>query len=212
MISDKNIKDLLKSLPKDHEYVLLSREYTVPFNTESLYFPLTEPCNDKFEIVGEFDDEKGALSAYKKEDGSSWLTKNHGKLAGLIKDVVLIDPNDKVYLSSPTKDDYKRYYLEEFHTLEWDEEDLDIELNFYSRKGKKYYDGMDFETFEELSDYTYDFYKKYKRNPEPKDPNSQTMMDFDITCYTEEGKVKISFEDVEYWEVFDIVSRMRNAE
>ena len=31
MITDKNIKDLLKSLPKGHEYVRLSREYIIPF-------------------------------------------------------------------------------------------------------------------------------------------------------------------------------------
>lgn len=211
MITDKNIKDLLKSLPKDHEYVLLSREYIVPFYEEGLYFPLTNPCNDKFEIVGEFDDEKEAFNAYKKEDGGSWLTKDHGKLAGKIKDVVLIDPNDKVYASSPTEKDYKRYYLQEVHTLDWDEEDLDIELNFYERKGKRYYDGMDFDSFEELCDYTEDFYRRYKRNPKPKDPNSTTMMDFEITCYTDEGKVKLSFEDVDYHEVFDMVWKMKNS-
>lgn len=210
MITDKNIKDLLKSLPKDHEYVLLSREYTVPFYEEGLYFPLTDPCNDKFEIVGEFGDKKEAKSAYDKTEGGSRLTKDHGKLAGLITDVVLVSPDDEIYLSSSTEKDYRRSYLQEVHTLDWDEDDIDIELNFYTRKGKRYYDGMDFDSFEELCDYTEDFYRKYKRNPKPKDPNSTTMMDFDITCYTEEGKVKLSFEDVEYHEVFDMVWKMKN--
>jgi hypothetical protein len=211
MITDKNIKDLLKSLPKGHEYVLLSREYIVPFYVEGLYFPLTDPCNDKFEIIGEFGDEKEAKKAYDKTFNGSRLTKDHGKLAGLIADVVLVDPDDEIYLSSPTEKGYKVHYLQEVHGLDWDEEDLDIELNFYVRKGKRYYDGMDFNNFDELYDYTEDFYRRWKRNPKPKDPNSVAMMDFDITCYTEEGKVKLSFEDVDYHEVFDMVWNMKNS-
>lgn len=210
MITDKNIKDLLKSLPKGHEYVLLSREYIVPFYEEGLYFPLTDPCNDKFEIIGEFEDKKEAQNAYDKTFSGSRLTKDHGKLAGLIADVVLIDPNDEIYLSSPTEKSYKKYYLQEVHGLDWDEEDLDIELNFYERKGKRYYDGMDFNNFDELYDYTEDFYRRYKKNPKPKE-NSPAIMDFDITCYTDEGKVKLSFEDVDYHEVFDMVWKMKNS-
>ena len=63
----------------------------------------------------------------------------------------------------------------------------------------------------ELDEYTEEFYRKHKKHPEPKDPNSPTMMDFDITCYTEEGKVKLSFEDVDYHEVFDMVWKMKNS-
>ena len=211
MITDKNIKEILKSLPKGHEYVLLSREYMVPFNVEGLCFPLMVPCNDKFEIIGEFDDKKEAIRAYDKIDGGSRLTKDHGKLAGLITDVVIISPDDTIFLSYCTEKDYDRYYLQEVHSLDWDEDDIDIELNFYKRKGKKYYDGMEFESFEELCDYCEEFYRRHKRNPKPKDPNSYAIMDLDITCYTDEGKVKLSFEDVEYWEVFDMVWEMKNS-
>ena len=69
---------------------------------------------------------------------------------------------------------------------------------------------MDFDTFDELYDYTEDFYRRYKKNPKPKE-DSPAIMDFDITCYTEEGKVKLSFEDVDYHEVFDMVWKMKNS-
>ena len=211
MITDKNIKDLLKNLPREHDYILLSREYIVPL--VGLKFMLTTPCNDKFDIEEEFDNEKEARKAFSDIGGSTFIKKG-GKLAGSIEDAVLVGPDNEIVDISATEDDYKnkKLYLEDSLGLNWfDESEIEIELNFYERKGKKFYDSMEFDNFDELYEYTEEFYRKHKKHPEPKDPNSETMMDFDITCYTESGKVKLSFEDIEYWEVFDLVWEMQNS-